>query len=79
MIKYYHELTKAKLRELAKSGMTWGEMAKEYHQPKWCGYPNALAGLLGCWSLTGGLVKNEDYCKDCDCYIVADALEVKTK
>ena len=37
-------------------------------QPKWCNYPNANQPIWGCWSLLDGLVKNEDYCKNCDCY-----------
>ena len=37
-------------------------------QPKWCNYPDATRPIFGCWSLFGGLVKDESYCKDCDCY-----------
>ena len=37
-------------------------------QPKWCSYPDATTPTLGCWSLLDGLVKDENYCKDCDCY-----------
>ena len=38
-------------------------------QPKWCNYPHAASPtFLGCWSLLDGLVKDESYCKDCDCY-----------
>ena len=37
-------------------------------QPKWCNYPDATRPFLGCWSLLDGLVKNEDFCKNCDCY-----------
>ena len=37
-------------------------------QPKWCNYPDATRPCLGCWSLLDGLVKNEDFCKHCDCY-----------
>ena len=37
-------------------------------QPKWCDYPDATRPFFGCWSLLDGLVKEESYCKDCDCY-----------
>ena len=37
-------------------------------QPEWCNYPDAEKQFIGCWSLQLGMVKNEDYCKDCDCY-----------
>lgn len=37
-------------------------------QPEWCKYPEANAPLWGCWSLLGGYVLNEDYCKNCECY-----------
>lgn len=37
-------------------------------KPKWCNYPDATTPTLGCWSLLDGLVKDESYCKDCDCY-----------
>ena len=42
-------------------------MAK-IEQPSWCNYPEADKPLSGCWSLWFGKVKDEDYCKDCECY-----------
>ena len=41
----------------------------EIKQPKWCCYPDATEDLWGCWSLLGGMVTSEEYCKNCDCYI----------
>ena len=68
MIKYFHELTEEEFQELLKKKLTWGECAIEYPQPSWCGYPDAVAGMMGCWSLMSLVVENEDYCKSCDCY-----------
>lgn len=30
---------------------TWGWLSERYRQPDHCTYPDALAGLMGCWSL----------------------------
>ena len=45
------------------------EIKEKPAQPDWCGYPDATQPLLGCWSLLGGLVKGEEYCKKCELYI----------
>ena len=37
-------------------------------QPDWCDNPDATVPFWGCCSLNARLVKDEDYCKDCDCY-----------
>jgi hypothetical protein len=68
MIKYFHELTKEEFSKLIESKITWGECAKEYPQPIWCGYPDALAGMMGCWSLTDFKIKNKKSCYSCDCF-----------
>lgn len=68
MIKLFPELTKEEYNELVTSKMTYDKLAKEYPQPKWCGYPDALYGTMGCWSLLSFMVTSEDFCKDCDCY-----------
>ena len=67
MIKCFHELTEAEFQGLPK--MTWGEAAKDYPQPDWCGYPNAVDGVMGCWALMGFEVTGRDFCKDCEYYI----------
>ena len=69
MIKYFHELTKAEFKKLIKQEMTWGECAKDYPQPIWCSYPEAIVGVMGCWSLVGFMVTGEGYCKKCGCFI----------
>ncbi len=74
MKKYWHELPQDEIDQILKSGITVGECVKKYKQPDWCAYPDALAGMMGCWSLTsdesGGLRTeiSEKYCKTCDCF-----------
>jgi hypothetical protein len=48
---------------------TWAWVMEHFDQPKWCGYPDALAGEMGCWSLVGRMVTSREYCKNCDCLI----------
>lgn len=48
-------------------------MPKELKQPEWCGYSkdelgDATTPLWGCWALLGGLVENEECCKNCELY-----------
>jgi hypothetical protein len=70
MIKYFHELTKEEFGKLVgESKYKWGEFAEMYPQPKWCGYPDAVQGEMGCWSLMGFMVTGKPYCKGCDCLI----------
>jgi hypothetical protein len=70
MIKYFHELTNEEFGKLCKTKpQTWEEFSKDYPQPKWCSYPNAVCGVMGCWSLMGHLVTGRNYCKKCDLYI----------
>lgn len=68
MIKYFHELTEAEFNKLMEQHMTWGECAKQYPQPTWCGYPDAVMSQYGCWSLMFFRVTGEDFCKTCDSY-----------
>jgi hypothetical protein len=65
---YLHTLPKSKIVKLMHSHMTYGEFVKQYKQPDWCMYPEALEGSLGCWSLIGGYVHSETFCLTCDCY-----------
>ncbi len=68
MIKFFHELTEAEFKALCDKKITYRRLAKDYPQPTWCSYPDALEPL-GCWSLTGFMVTGEAYCRRCDCYI----------
>ena len=69
MIKYFHKLSIEEFDELVKSGMTWGECAEKYPQPEWCGYPQAVLGDFGCWSLMSFKIKNRRNCMLCEHYI----------
>lgn len=71
MYNYWHAITKDELNKLLETDITWGEVYNHYKQPEWCGYPEALHGALGCWSLT--LFEYipdicESYCEDCDLF-----------
>lgn len=68
MIKYFHELTDDEFNELKESGINLGELAVKYPQPDWCDYPDALLGVMGCWSLVYRCGVSESYCKECDCF-----------
>ena len=65
---YFHELDPKSMMKLTASGITWGEVMERYSQPEWCEYPNALEGVMGCWSLVSSLIKDESGCKSCECY-----------
>jgi hypothetical protein len=67
-LKPFHEMSDSNWQELLESKATWNDIMKEYAQPEWCDYPDALKGMMGCWSLIRRMVTGEDYCKSCDCY-----------
>ena len=69
MIKFFHKLTKGEFEVLITKKLTWEEVAKDYPQPKWCGYPDAVSGVMGCWSLMAFRVKGKAYCKCCYYFI----------
>ena len=69
MIKYFHELTKEEFSKLCEVPATWRQTAIDYPQPPWCGYPNAVCGVMGCWSLMDFMVTGRNFCKNCHCYI----------
>lgn len=68
MIKYFHELTEEEYKKIVESKKykTMTEFEQDYPQPEWCQYPDAIFGVMGCWSLIGFMVENQDYCKHCD-------------
>lgn len=71
--RYWHELTDKEIQEFTDRKVTWDEIMNTFKQPDWCSYPNALNGILGCWSLTDEFDLRHQisrtYCKNCDCYI----------
>ena len=69
-MKYWHRLSRKEKRYILNSGLSGKEFLNQYNQPSWCGYPEALAGLMGCWSLMVSLTNvTKQYCKNCDYYI----------
>jgi len=49
---------------------TWGKLEKLYRQPRWCDYPEAMRGTMGCWSLISTEIDNRTLnktkCHDCE-------------
>ena len=69
--RYFHLLTDAEWAawKAQDPPATWrGLQDAGYVQPDWCGYPDALDGMMGCWSLIYREVSSEDYCKNCELY-----------
>jgi hypothetical protein len=69
-IVHFHELPRAEFERMKETGVTWKDVMSQFKQPIWCAYPDALDGIMGCWSLVGNLVTDEAFCKGCDCYRV---------
>ncbi len=65
MRKYFHELTQEEIENLKGS---CEKIAKDYPQPDWCEYPDAIAGAMGCWGLVLGRVRDQGkaYCEQCE-------------
>jgi hypothetical protein len=62
--KYFHELSLTEYE--ATKNLFVAEVMHQYKQPDWCEYPGALEGVMGCWSLVGGMVKDEEFCRSCE-------------
>ena len=63
---FWHELTNEQQNTVAESGIILNTFMKIFSQPKWCKYPDALQGYMGCWSLMKGKVHGINDCKDCE-------------
>jgi len=68
MTTLWHEVPiEEQQRVLVTSGLTIGQFMMQYVQPEWCGYPEALNGTMGCWSLLNpGRVVSRSSCKTCE-------------
>lgn len=70
---YFHVLSKKQLQRLIDEEKTWGDIMRDYAQPFWCKYTDALEGTMGCWTLTNLSKSNlnieDKHCKSCDSYI----------
>ncbi len=71
---YWHKAPQEEIDKLLEDKKTWQHVLDTYIQPDWCGYPDALRGQFGCFSLLdisvdGSRTKiSEDFCKNCDCF-----------
>lgn len=68
---YMHDVVKStedwnRMVESKPAGYTVGDLLNDYRQPDWCQHPNAVQGMLGCWSLWHGMVTGRDYCRTCE-------------
>jgi hypothetical protein len=71
---FFHEAPQEEIDALISGGATWQKVMDNYEQPAWCDYPGALAGEMGCCSLTdiskdGGLRTkiSKEFCSTCPC------------
>jgi hypothetical protein len=56
------------LNRKSKHTRKWKVFLKKYRQPSWCNYPEAMTGMMGCWSLmfTETKDKRKEKCFTCD-------------
>lgn len=68
-MRFWHEVPLTEQDEILKAGgKTWAEFCEEFKQPEWCGYPDAMFGAMGCWSLMiSKTIRSESNCRACDC------------
>jgi hypothetical protein len=68
---FWHRESKKNIESLIKKGLTIQYLLENYRQPTWCNYPDALAGMMGCWSLTGDnrTEISHKFCSSCECYV----------
>lgn len=71
---YFHEISQEEIKRLIDEKKTIPYVMKNYKQPDWCNYKDALSMVFGCWSLCdtrkdGRRTKiSTEFCKNCDCY-----------
>jgi hypothetical protein len=65
---FFHKINDEEYQWLCSEKKTWGYVLKHYRQPEWCTYPEALAGIWGCWSLIYRYKINRNKCKRCGYY-----------
>lgn len=65
---FWHVLSPTRQREeMDRPGRKVGGFMASFRQPKWCGYPGALEGSMGCWSLmTPGRIRSFADCEGCE-------------
>lgn len=72
-MKYFHSASNTQINRLLTDHATIADLKTQFQQPAWCGYPGALDGNFGCWSLMdlNGLRKriSPRFCQSCECFI----------
>ena len=72
--KYWHEISQEEVDKLIADQKTIWYVMKNYKQPDWCNYEEALSWMMGCWSLCdinkdGTRTKiSTEFCKNCECF-----------
>lgn len=75
--RYFHRLSQKTIDLLLKSKVNIQYILDNFKQPNWCSYPDALSGVMGCWSLMdcredGGRSKiSRNFCNKRDCYVLS--------
>ena len=73
-MKYWHKITAKEFETIKNKSVGW--LMRNYKQPDWCGYPDAIDGYMGCWSLVFSITNRKEYkriskvfCKSCEYYM----------
>ena len=69
---FWHRVSKIEQTRILGSRMRLGTFMRRFRQPRWCRYPEALAAMMGCWSLMiPGKIGSVQDCLNCS--MCADA------
>ena len=69
-MQYWHELTEEQRIAVRKSGMSVHEFLNIYQVPQWCGDPDMIDPVFGCWSLCSNTSVTESSCSNCEYKII---------
>lgn len=73
---FWHRLPDCEIKRLLSEAVTVDFVLQNYRQPTWCNYQDALAGVMGCWSLTDNFGSRKSiskkFCSSCDCCTVSN-------
>lgn len=73
MKKYWHRIPDKELQKRISRKWSCDRIMRRYSQPEWCNYPEALSGLMGCWSLIDVKRRkkiNREFCRNCEYFSV---------
>jgi hypothetical protein len=83
--KYWHEIDQSEVDKLIEEKKDNQFVLDNYLQPSWCRYPEALCGVMGCWSLVDNRpdgLRNKisiDFCTGCDCFVQPNSNQSNTQ